>query len=120
MEREMHPVEETFKNYLNERFNSDKNISTGKYVHIGTLMSLYRFILQISSDMFLQIECNICQMDVTERYAHFHVNSYLFFKNKKIDTYIQNIDLGRNPVLNKEKAKEIVDELLNKLNITNL
>ena len=118
MERKMHPVEETFKNYLNERFNNDKNINTGTYVQIATFASFYRFMVRVSSDMVLRIEFSICK-NMMDGYDYLYVDNFLFSKNKKINTYNQVVDLGRKAVLNKEKAKEIVDELLNKLNITN-
>ena len=109
MERKLHPVEETFKNYLNERFNNDKNIN------IKALAGFYRFAVQISSNMVLRIEFSICK-NMIDGYDYLYVDSFLFFKNKKIDTYNQVIDLGRNATLNNEKSKEIVDELLNALN----
>lgn len=108
MERKLHPVEETFKNYLNERFNN-KDINT------KTIAGVYAFIIKISSDMVLRIEFSICK-NMMDGYDYLYVDSFLFSKNKKINTYNQVVDLGRNATLNNEKSKEIVDELLNALN----
>lgn len=109
MTHKMHPVEETFKNYLNERFNNDKSIS------IKELAGFYRFSVRISSDMVLRIEFSLGK-NMMDGYDYLYVDSFVFSKNKKINTYNQVIDLGRNAILNNEKSKEIVDELLNELN----
>jgi hypothetical protein len=52
MTRKMHPVEETFKNYLNERFNN-------KDINIEIVAGFYRFTVRILSDMVLRIEFSI-------------------------------------------------------------
>ena len=108
MTRKMHPVEETFKNYLNERFND-------KISNIETIGGFYIFIIEISSDMVLRIEFGIGK-SMMDGYDYLYVDSFLFSKNKKINSCNQVIDLGRNATLNNEKSEEIVDELLNELN----
>jgi hypothetical protein len=108
MTRKMHPVEETFKNYLNERFNN-KDINT------ETVGGFYIFMIEISSDMVLRIEFGLGK-NMMDGYDYLYVDSFLFSKNKKINSYNQVIDLGRNATLNNEKSEEIVDELLNELN----
>lgn len=108
MEHKLHPVEETFKNYLNERFN-DKNIN------IETVGGFYIFIIEISSDMVLRVEFSVCK-NMMDGYDYLYVDSFLFSENKELGTYNQVVDLGRNATLNNEKSKEIVDELLNELN----
>ena len=108
MTRKMHPVEETFKNYLNERFNN-------KNINIETVAGFYRFMVRILSDMVLRIEFSLGK-NMMDGYDYLYVDSFLFSENKKIGTYNQVIDLGRNATLNNEKSEEIVDELLNELN----
>jgi len=108
MERKLHPVEETFKNYLNERFNN-KNINT------ETVGGFYIFMIEISSDMVLRIEFSLCK-NMMDGYDYLYVDSFLFSEYKEINKYNQVIDLGRNATLNNEKCKEIVAELLNELN----
>jgi hypothetical protein len=108
MTDKMHPVEETFKNYLKERFNN-KSIDT------ETVGGFYIFMIEISSDMVLRIEFGLGK-NMMDGYDYLYVDSFLFSENKKIGTYNQVIDLGRNATLNNEKSKEIVDELLNELN----
>jgi hypothetical protein len=108
MTRKMHPVEETFKNYLNERFNN-------KDINIEIVAGFYRFTVRILSDMVLRIEFSIGK-NMMDGYDYLYVDSFLFSKNKKINSCNQVIDLGRNATLNNEKSGEIVDELLNELN----